>query len=80
MSLETTREAKACLPTLIVATAILLLSPSDAIADHSPTHSRWSIEIGEDGSDIESVFLTRQGSALFPILIVNENLVSITNI
>tara|TARA_Y200000002_G_C22670973_1_gene660007 strand:- start:601 stop:1545 length:945 start_codon:yes stop_codon:yes gene_type:complete len=78
LALETTREAKACLPTLIVATAILLLSASDAIADHSPTHSRWSIEIGEDGSDIESVFLTRQGSALFPILIVNENLVSIT--
>ena len=78
MPRDTTREATASPSTLIVASAILLVLASVAIADHSPTHSRWSVEIGEDGSDIESVLLTRQGSALFPIHIVNENLVSIT--
>ncbi|MBP12764.1 MAG: hypothetical protein CMA71_04425 [Euryarchaeota archaeon] len=46
--------------------------------DHSPTHSRWSVEIGEDGSAIESMMLTEQGTALIPVHIVNENLVSIT--
>jgi hypothetical protein len=47
-------------------------------ADHSPTHSRWSVEIGEDGDAIESMMLTEQGTALIPVHIVNENLVSIT--
>jgi hypothetical protein len=47
-------------------------------ADHSPTHSRWSIEIGEDGDVIESMMLSEQGTALIPLHIVNENLVSIT--
>ena len=47
-------------------------------ADHSPTHSRWSVEIGEDGDVIESMMLSEQGTALIPVHIVNENLVSIT--
>ena len=53
-------------------------SISSVVADHSPTHSRWSVEIGEDGETIESMMLTEQGTALIPVHIVNENLVSIT--
>ncbi len=62
-----------------LALILLLSNPISMVsADHSPTHSRWSVEIGEDGDVIESMMLSEQGTALIPVHIVNENLVSIT--
>lgn len=47
-------------------------------ADHSPTHSRWSIEIIEDDLVIENLYVSERGYVTIPILIVNENQISIT--
>lgn len=62
----------------IILLTVLSSTISMVTADHSPTHSRWSVEIGQDGDAIESMMLTEQGTALIPVHIVNENLVSIT--
>ena len=71
---RTKRNAVRALSLLIILSSTMSL----VNGDHSPTHSRWSVEIGEDGSPIESMTLTEQGTALIPVHIVNENLVSIT--
>ena len=71
---RTKRNAVRALTLLIVLSSTMGLVDGD----HSPTHSRWSVEIGEDGSAIESMMLTEQGTALIPVHIMNENLVSIT--
>ena len=49
-----------------------------ANADHSPTHSRWSIEIIENDVILENLDISIQGNIVIPILIINENQISIT--
>ena len=65
-----------------IATIVLLMffmiHVTPIYADHSPTHSRWSIEIIEDDLVIENLYVSERGYVTIPILIVNENQISIT--
>lgn len=47
-------------------------------ADHSPTHSRWSIETGDADGETEVLVVKENGRLTIPIFIVNENFISIT--
>tara|TARA_Y100000768_G_C23938471_1_gene663848 strand:+ start:522 stop:1412 length:891 start_codon:yes stop_codon:yes gene_type:complete len=47
-------------------------------ADHSPTHSRWSVEAGDSDGETEVLLLDNNGRVIIPIFIENENLISIT--
>tara|TARA_B100001093_G_scaffold12503_2_gene11605 strand:- start:20777 stop:21622 length:846 start_codon:yes stop_codon:yes gene_type:complete len=46
--------------------------------DHSPTHSRWSVEAGDPDGETEVLVLRDSGRLTFPLFIVNENFISIT--
>ena len=56
----------------------LSLVAEQSEADHSPTHSRWSIEIMDEDDVIEELQLDNRGAVSVPVVISNENLVSIT--
>ncbi len=64
--------------TILIGLFLLALSSNQVYADHSPTHSRWSIEIMDEGEIIEELELDSGGVVSFPVVITNENLVSIT--
>lgn len=62
----------------IILLMFFILQVSPIYADHSPTHSRWSIEIIEDEIVIENLVINERGYLTIPILISNENQISIT--
>ncbi len=63
---------------VIVVTLLVLIGSPIALADHSPTHSRWSIEAGDAEGETEVLAVDNNGRLNIPLFIVNENLISIT--
>ena len=61
----------------IILLMFFILQVSPIYADHSPTHSRWSIEIIEDEIVIENLVINERGYLTIPILISNENQMTI---
>lgn len=51
---------------------------STVTADHSPTHSRWSIDVGDEEMVIEELNFSFEGELIIPIYIDNRNQISIT--
>ena len=68
-----------CVQTYVVALILLVVVAAPmANADHSPTHSRWSIEAGDADGETEVLVVKDNGRLNIPLFIVNENFISIT--
>ena len=68
-----------CVQTYAVALILLVVVAAPmANADHSPTHSRWSIEAGDADGETEVLVVKDNGRLNIPLFIVNENFISIT--
>ena len=50
----------------------------EAIADHTPTHSRWDILIVEGDIPIEELEVTEEGEVAILVMVDNSNTISIT--
>jgi len=71
-------ETKSISQMVLIGLLLVSLSSNQVYADHSPTHSRWSIDIMEEDVIIDELQLDSRGAVSFLIIITNENLVSIT--
>ena len=65
----------------VVWLCLLVLTVSSfpsATSDHSPTHSRWSIDVGTSEAIIEQMEFSSEGNLEIPVWIDNRNQISIT--
>ena len=67
-----------CLKRVVITYVLLLMLVPEAIADHTPTHSRWDILIVEGDIPIEELEVTEEGEVAILVMVDNSNTISIT--